>query len=312
MGTLTRTVKDGARILQAIAGIDPSDNYTSAIPKGRVPNFVAACRESALSGVRLGVPRNVLSLLVTNTTEPIIKSFNQTLDILRAAGAEIIENTNFPAAEEFENSQLPTTILEADFVVNLQTYLNYLTVNPRNITTLADLRQFTQSFPLEEYPKRDTGIWDAALKNWNNTSPEFWPAYQQNMYYGEEGGLLGALKRYDLDAALLPTHFSSSFAAVVGAPIVSVPMGFYPADAPVSKNSWDLVEAGPRIPYVAPVLALNVFANASRFGLSFLGARFDDAKLIGMAYAFEQRTKVRDRVPPFVIPKTELRDVVGK
>jgi len=49
-----------------------------------------------------------------------------------------------------------------------------------------------------------------------------------------------------------------------------------------------------------------------RFGLSFLGARFSDAKLIGMAYAFEQRTKVRDKVQPYIVPKTELSDVVGK
>jgi len=31
-----------------------------------------------------------------------------------------------------------------------------------------------------------------------------------------------------------------------------------------------------------------------------------------MAYAFEQRTKVRDKIQPYVVPKTELADVVGK
>ncbi|OAL30846.1 hypothetical protein AYO22_01466 [Fonsecaea multimorphosa] len=263
------TVKDGAHILQVIAGIDPLDNYTSSIPDGKVPDFVAACQLSALSGVRLGVPSNVLSILSDNTTEPILDSFYGTLDILQEAGATVVEGTNFTSAAEFESSQLPTTILEADFVVNLREYLSSLIYNPNNITTLADLRTFTQTSPLEDYPDRDAGLWDAALRNWNNTSPQFWPAYQQNLFYGDEGGLLGALERHDLDAVILPTHFSSSFAATVGAPIVSVPMGFYPNDFPVSKNSWGLVEAAPNIP----------------FGLSFLGARFDDAKLIGMAYA---------------------------
>ncbi|KIY03018.1 uncharacterized protein Z520_01484 [Fonsecaea multimorphosa CBS 102226] len=269
VGPLTRTVKDGAHILQVIAGIDPLDNYTSSIPDGKVPDFVAACQLSALSGVRLGVPSNVLSILSDNTTEPILDSFYGTLDILQEAGATVVEGTNFTSAAEFESSQLPTTILEADFVVNLREYLSSLIYNPNNITTLADLRTFTQTSPLEDYPDRDAGLWDAALRNWNNTSPQFWPAYQQNLFYGDEGGLLGALERHDLDAVILPTHFSSSFAATVGAPIVSVPMGFYPNDFPVSKNSWGLVEAAPNIP----------------FGLSFLGARFDDAKLIGMAYA---------------------------
>jgi amidase len=49
-----------------------------------------------------------------------------------------------------------------------------------------------------------------------------------------------------------------------------------------------------------------------RFGFSFLGAKFSEAKLIGMAYAFEQRTKARDKMQPYIVPKTELEDVVGK
>jgi amidase len=50
----------------------------------------------------------------------------------------------------------------------------------------------------------------------------------------------------------------------------------------------------------------------SRFGISFLGAKFTETKLIGMAYAFEQRTKVRDKVQPYIVPTTELADVVAK
>lgn len=136
IGPLTRTVRDGAILLQAIAGYDPRDNYTSAIPGGTVPDFVAACQLSALSGKRLGVPRNVLSLLVSNATQQIITSFNQSLHDLEAAGATIVENTNFPAVEELEQYTLPTIILNADFVVNIRTYLSYLSYNPNNITTL--------------------------------------------------------------------------------------------------------------------------------------------------------------------------------
>jgi len=47
-----------------------------------------------------------------------------------------------------------------------------------------------------------------------------------------------------------------------------------------------------------------------RFGFGFLGTRFSDAKLIGMAYAFEQRTLSRGRVRPYIVPQTELEDVV--
>ncbi|KAJ4350302.1 uncharacterized protein N0V89_008923 [Didymosphaeria variabile] len=249
VGPMTKTVKDAAHILQAIAGVDPYDNYTSAIPgNGSIPDYIAACNISALSGARIGVPRNVLSLYSDNTTGPLTDAFERALLILQEAGAIIVDNSNFTAAEEFKNSTLPTEILNADFVVNLEGYLDLLIENPSNITSLESLRNFTQSFPLEDYPTRDTGVWDQALANWNNTDPRFWPAYQKNMYYGGEGGLLGAIERNVLDAVVLPTKFGHSFAAVVGTPAITVPLGSYPADTPIVKNDWGLVELAPNLP----------------------------------------------------------------
>ncbi|OCK99205.1 amidase signature enzyme [Cenococcum geophilum 1.58] len=297
VGPMARTVKDAARILHAIAGVDPYDNYTSAIPKnGSIPDYVAACNLSALSGARLGVPRNVISLFSDNTTGPITDAFEEALGIFEAAGAMIVDNTNFTAAKEFKNSTLPTEILNADFVVNLQSYLELLTDNPNNITSLAVLRNFTQAFPLEDYPIRDTGEWDKALQNWNNTDPRFWPAYQQNMFYGGEGGLLGAIERNNLDAVILPTKFGHDYAAVIGSPVVTVPLGSYPAGTPIVKNSWGLVQSAPNLP----------------FGISFLGPKFTETTLIGLAYAFEQKTKIRDKIQPYIIPSIELADVMGK
>jgi amidase len=51
---------------------------------------------------------------------------------------------------------------------------------------------------------------------------------------------------------------------------------------------------------------------ACRFGLSFLGARFTEEKLIGMAYAFEQRTKFRGTIQPYIVPKSGLYGVKGE
>jgi amidase len=113
------------------------------------------------------------------------------------------------------------------------------------------VRNFTQSFPLEDYPDRNTGVWDEALdvQGYNNTDPRFWAAYQQNLLFGGEGGLLGALERHDLDAVILPSTFAFRFAAIVGAPVVTVPLGVYPPDAPVIPNSrGNLVSLGPNVP----------------------------------------------------------------
>ena len=256
VGPMARTVKDSARILQAIAGPDPHDNYTSLIANTTLPDYVSACKMDGLSGIRLGIPRNVIAVRSENFTGPMVDAFNQSLRVLEDSGAVIVDNTDFPTAAEFHSSKLPTKILNADFIVNLHTYLSSFSYNPNNITSLATLRKFTQSFPLEAYPLRDTGLWDQALQNWNNTDPRFWPAYQQNLYYGDEGGLLGTLKRYQLDAVILPTRFAASSAATVGAPIVTVPLGFYPASAPVVRDSWGLVTAAPGTPYVVIIQRL--------------------------------------------------------
>ncbi|RMJ13899.1 hypothetical protein BHE90_004375 [Fusarium euwallaceae] len=297
VGPMSKTVKDSAYVLQSIAGVDPLDNYTSAIPSDVDLDFVNACKLSALSGARLGVPRNVLSLMASNSTKAMIEAFDEQLHVLRSAGAVIIENTDFTAAQDFiDDSLLSAQIMGGDFVVNVEKYLNQLAYNPHNIKNLVDLRRWTQASPLEGYPGKPTELWDAALENWNNTEYGFWRAYQQGLYYGDEGGLLGAIKRHDLDAIILPSHFSWDWAAVVGAPIVSVPIGAMPPGQEIVSDADGLVSAAPNVP----------------FGFSFLGARFTDAKLIGLAYAFEQRTMIRKTVHPYIAPKTDLGSVVGR
>jgi len=43
-----------------------------------------------------------------------------------------------------------------------------------------------------------------------------------------------------------------------------------------------------------------------------MGDHFTEAKLISLAYAYEQRTHIRDTVVPYIEPSTELSDVVKR
>ncbi|KXH66878.1 amidase, partial [Colletotrichum salicis] len=299
IGPMARTVKDAAYILRAIAGADPNDNYTSAIPNnGEIPDYPAACDMYGLRGARIGIPRNAIELFSDNTTGTETDAFEKTLDVFKSAGAVIVDNANFTAAEQLATSNSETIVLNADFISNLASYLAELTVNPNNVKSLADVRELTQSFDLEDYPDRNTGVWDEALdeQGFNNTDPRFWAAWQESAFLGGEGGLFGTLERHDLDAVILPTSFSSTWAAIVGAPVVTVPLGFYPANATVIKNRrGNLVDTGPHVP----------------FGISFLGAKFSEAKLISLAYAYEQRTKTRDKIQPYITPNVEIGDFAG-
>ncbi|KAF2641114.1 amidase signature enzyme [Massarina eburnea CBS 473.64] len=293
VGPMARTVKDAAYLLQAIAGPDSYDNYTSDIPfnTSSFPDYVSACTLDGLKGKRIGVPRNYIA----DSPAPILAAFESALCVLRKAGATIVDNTNYTAYAQYVNSNAEGIVLNADFVANLKSYLDQLTFNPIGVKDLGDVTDFTKRFLSEQYPNRNTAIFEESLAlNFTNTSPEFWATYQYDLYLGGEGGILGALSKYSLDAVVTPSDVSPGISAIIGAPVVTVPMGAYPANTTVTTNRrGDLNATAPNIP----------------FGISFSGARWSEKTLVGMAYAFEQRTKVREKVKPYLLPKTELEDL---
>lgn len=269
---MTRTVRDSAYLLAAIAGPDPADNYTSAIPFAAsnasntvvLPDYVAACKLTGLQGMRIGVSRDVMALYAPLGGVPETDLFEEALYVLREAGATIVETgTEFLGASQKVASDVEMVVLGAGLITGLARYLAQLTVNPANVTSLADVRDWTHAHGKgpESFPDRNTALWDRALGiglqpgqegGFNVSDPRFWTAYNTNYWFGDEGGLLGVLRRAELDALVMPTSFSSTWAATAGSPIITVPMGFYPPDAEVrlSARRHDLVDTAPNIPYV--------------------------------------------------------------
>jgi aspartyl-tRNA(Asn)/glutamyl-tRNA(Gln) amidotransferase subunit A len=87
-GPVTRTVLDSALLHELIGGHDPRDS--TSIPEP-LPGLVAAAREGAsgdLTGVRVGVVRE----LQGEGYQPgVLARFEESLELLRGAGAEIVE-----------------------------------------------------------------------------------------------------------------------------------------------------------------------------------------------------------------------------
>jgi aspartyl-tRNA(Asn)/glutamyl-tRNA(Gln) amidotransferase subunit A len=83
-GPVARTVLDAALLHQVIAGFDPCDSTSIDQP---VPPVVEAARRADAKGVRIGVVKEL-----QDGFEPgIVQLFNESLDLLRSAGAEIVE-----------------------------------------------------------------------------------------------------------------------------------------------------------------------------------------------------------------------------
>ena len=226
----------------------------------------------------------------------MIAAFNAALDTLRAAGATVVDNVTLPGLEAVFSSSFELTVLEADFITNLKGYTSKLTRNPNNITDVASLQAFTRSLAPELFPERDTNIWQQSLDlGHGNESPLFWGNLSAQLELAGPQGLTGALANLSLDALAAPTTVSSTIPAMLGAPVITVPLGKLPANTTVERNRFGNLNAtAPNLP----------------FGISFTAERFSEAKLVGFAYAFEQRTRVRATVAPYLAPTTELVDVV--
>ncbi|PNP47965.1 hypothetical protein TGAMA5MH_01017 [Trichoderma gamsii] len=289
VGPMARTVKDAAYLLQVIVGEDHRDKYTAEIP--RVPDYVAACRDT-LKGARIGIPWKAIQEGLEKKPHYAseVEGFKQALSILEAAGAVLVEADYASATKDIRDLEMP--LMGADFRVNLASYLSQLVTNPNNNHTLEDVREQTQKHPLESYPERDTGIWDRILdeQKWDNTSPEFKEKYDRMQQLGGPGGLPALLDQHSLVAVAMPSIMAPMWAAVVGCPGITVPMGHLKETEPVHEANG-LVETGPGVPY----------------GMSFLGRRWAEEDLLGLAYGFEQRTRVREReVKRVVLPSAEI------
>jgi amidase len=274
---MARTVKDAARLLEVITGPDPNDSYTLSSPLRHVPRYSACCKLDGLRGKRVGIARNVLDI-EADIIQHIQPAFEQAVGLISRAGATIIDHADFTAYATWK-ARICNLVTRADFVSNAAQFFANLEHNPQRIHSVADLRDFTRNCAGEEYPQRNVQSWDMALdQGLSNQSPRFQQDYQENMFLGGEGGILGALECHNLDAIILPTVIAYEIPALVGSPVVTVPLGAADAETPVKQVAgWDVVDQAPGVP----------------FGISFLGKKWSEEMLIEMAYAYEQMTATR-------------------
>ena len=104
IGPLTRTVRDNALMLQAMAGQDPRDPSSVAVP---VPDFLEGI-DRGLDGLRLGVPESWLAATAEHHHPEVLAAFETAKQTLRDLGAEI-RPVEIPGLEDV--GTLSTTIM---------------------------------------------------------------------------------------------------------------------------------------------------------------------------------------------------------
>jgi len=278
-GPMTRTVRDAAMILTAIAGSDADDRWSTDADR-RKKDYVAALNVGALQGKRLAVLRGL-----RGQNEQTTAVFNEALKILSAQGAELVE---VPDTKWIDIRPEMRTILLADFKEDLN---NYFATMPAavKVRTLTDLIAFNQADPRENMHKQEVFIdSDATVGGRSNA------AYRKTL-----ADAFRITRDEGIDRVLRETN-AVALITVTGGPAGPI--------RPDGSSTSGAVSADPRGTQEASATAYAATAGYPHIslpmgqvdgmpvGISFVGTAWTEDVLMALAYAYEQASM--KRVPP--------------
>ncbi|UOQ97098.1 amidase [Hymenobacter sp. 5317J-9] len=275
-GPMARTVRDAALLLAALQGPDPADPARLPIPTATPVDYTTFLEADALKGQRLGVEKSHL-----NGPPKVAALLKEAVAALKAQGATVVE---------IELNKLVNPLGEAEFDVLLYEFKDgvnkYLAGAGAPVKNLADVIAYNNAHAAEAMPifGQETLIRAEATDGLGNAR---YKAAVQKSVSGACQAIDSLLKANQLTAIVGVTtgpawcidwvngdystgvDFSSP-AAMAGYPHLTVPMG--------------------------QVLGLPV-------GLSFVGSAYQEGKLLGLGYAYEQAT--HHRAAPKFLPTVQ-------
>ncbi|MBG8555547.1 amidase [Hymenobacter guriensis] len=273
-GPMTRTVRDAALLLGALAGPDATDAATQAGAGKAQSDYTTFLKPGALQGKRLGVEKNHLT--GSSDSVPMLQA---ALAVLRAQGATLVEVEVEKLIDPLGEDEYEVLLYEFKDGVN-----QYLATAGAPVKTLTDVIRFNTENKAKAMPFFQQEILEMADKLEGLQSAKY-QAARRKSHEGAQRVLDKVLTDNRLDALVAITNSPataidlingdswkgpgfSSPAAMAGYPHITVPMGQ---------------------------------AHGLPVGLSFVGAAWQEGPLLGLAYAYEQATNKR-AVPAFRAP----------
>jgi len=276
-GPLTKTVRDAALLLNAIAGPDPQD---STCLKKPVPDYTANLR-GELRGVRLGLPKEYL---IDGIDPQIRAAVDAAVKHFQSLGAEILEislpHTEYAVATYY-------MIASAEASANLARLdgvrYGHRAENPRNIFDLYG-RSREEGFGPEV--KRRIILGTYVL------SAGYYDAYYERAQKVRE---------------LIRRDFAQAFAKVDAlisptSPDVAFPLGERQSD-PLRMYLADVFTIAANLAGICGISLPCGFARTEEgtelpIGLQLLGKALDEERILQIAHAYEQSTDWHKRRPP--------------
>lgn len=289
-GPMTRSVTDLARLLDAMVGIDVNDAATLR-NKGHIPKtYLTSLKKDALKGARLGVLRQVFTDKVTDPR--IIAHFEQTLTELREAGAEIVDTFVVPEIEGLPRAPQTPARRKADMIKFFAAHPGIPYASPQ---AMAESKL--------AHPLHQAGIEAVAAAGAPETDPDTIKGLEIEATY--RAAFTKAMDAGRIDAVIFPTW--AQLPVVNGDRNTQVMSDEPNPKGGVTGLSSSLTFVGSTLQWPALSVPSGYLGQGLPVGLQILGRAWDESRLIGYAYAYEQATHYRR--PPASTPPISVADI---
>jgi amidase len=272
-GPMARNVTDAAVLLGVMTGVDPTDPATATSTGHVFTDYTQFLDKNALKGARIGVWRQG-NFGVSPETDAIMEA---TIARLQELGATIVDPADIPIEPAYEPE---FTALLYEFKHDIAAYLATLPANQPK--TLQDLIDFNNAHAAQELKWFGQEIFDLAQATGTLTDPAYIKARADATSIAQKA-IDDTLAANDLDVIIAPTNSPA-----------------WTTDL-VNGDHFSIGSSSPAA--IAGYASITVTAGAAfglPVGVSFIGGKWAEPKLISLAYAWEQATKLRK--PPSFLP----------
>lgn len=294
-GPMTRTVLDAAMLLNVLAAKDPLDPVTER--QRRPADYTADLTRDAMKGARIGVPSDPgdplndpyygklppdgarLMAEVIKVLEDlgavIVRASMPTRGWIAGPGTGMAVLNRNPLSRNKGNPTGSPIVFLYELKYGLNLYLRDWATNT-DIKTMADIIAFNEAHADKALRFGQDLFLAANATRGDLSEREYKSARAMDLLAARTRGMDAYMNRHKLDAVLFPGATGAAIAAKAGYPSVMVPGGFVSGADGKDTPDYPL-------------------------GVAFAGRAWSEHRLLRLAYAYEQASRMR-KPPPGLAP----------